>query len=300
MDIRTVSDAIATAIERAAQGVVEVRGSRRPASGVVWTDSLVITVSHAVRAEALVVVKPDGTEAAATVVGRDRATDLAVIEVEGGGLVPVTWATGRPRVGALVFPAGRVRGRPRATLGLVSDVAGAWQTFRGGAVSAWIEVDAALPTGLSGGPLVDADGAVVGLNTASLTHRGAVLPADTVQQVAERIRDHGTIEPGYVGVGFHPGTLPDAVAAVAGQPDALMAVSIEPGGPGEQGGVQVGDALVRIDGQAVTGIRHLIGLLTAKGADAEVTLTVVRAGQLQDLAVTLGARPRRRRHRRCG
>lgn len=296
MDIRTVSSAIADAVEQAGPGIVEVRGSRRPASGVAWTDHLVITVSHAVRADEIVVTTADGKEAAATLVGRDRATDLAVLEVGEGGLVPVRFGA-VPRVGELVLPMARVRGRTRATLGLVSDVAGAWQTFRGGAVDAWIEVDASLPGGFSGGPLMSADGAVVGLNTATLTHRGAVLPASTVVEVAQRLRDHGTIEPGYLGVGFHPGTLPTEVAATVGQAEALMAVSIEPGGPGEQAGVQIGDALVQVDGQPVTGLRHLVGLLTAKGADAEVVLTMVRAGTPTAVTVNLGARPRRRR--RC-
>ncbi len=296
MDIRQISEGLADAVARAGQSVVEVRAGRRPASGVAWTDELVLTTHHTVRRDdGIVVLGPSGEEQSAVLVGRDGSTDLALLKVSGGGLAPATFEpTASLRVGSLVLPIGRVGGRARATLGIVSDMAGPWQTSRGGQVDHWVEVDAALPPGFGGGPLSDPEGRVRGLNTPGLTHRGAVLPVATVVRVAERLRDHGTLAPGYLGVGFYPGTLPDDVAAVAGQVEALMSVSIEPGGPGEKAGVQVGDALVRLDDQPVHGLRQLVGLLTAAGADREVRLTVVRAGALHTLSVTLAARPGRR------
>jgi S1-C subfamily serine protease len=124
-----------------------------------------------------------------------------------------------------------------------------------------------------------------------------VLPRQTLATVAERLVKHGTAAPGYLGVGFYPGTLPDDLASAVGQADALMAVSLEPGGSGEKAGLLVGDALIQIDGRPVTGLRQLVGVLTAKGAGAQVSLTVVRAGRVIDVGVELGARKgRRRRH----
>ncbi len=295
-DIRVLSEGIADAIEAVGRSVVEISGGRRPGGGVVFDADHVVTTSHLIRREEGIVVRdPAGNERAAILIGRDPSTDLALLKVADGGLVPATWASDAAlRVGQLVFPVARLRGRLRSTMGILSDLGSAWQTSRGGQIDTWVEVDATLPAGFSGGPLIDASGAVIGLNTSGLTHRGAVLPHATVLRVARRLEEHGTIAPGYLGVGFYPGTLPEDVAALAGQSDALMSVSLEPGGPGERAGVHVGDALLRLDGAPVTGLRHLVGLLAARGARAEVVLTVVRAGKLQDVSVTLGSRPPRR------
>ena len=197
-------------------------------------------------------------------------------------------------VGTLVFPLGRRSGQVRAALGIVAERGDAWQTSTGGAVDTWLDVDGSLPAGFSGGPLLDADGHVIGLNTSALTPRGAVLSRSTVERIVNRLEQFGTAAPGYLGAGFYGGTLPQDVAQIAGQTDALMTVSLEPGGPAITSGLLVGDALVRIDGQPLTGLRHLLATLSAKGAGANVVLTVLRAGALQDIPLTLGARPRPR------
>lgn len=293
--IRELSDGIAAAVRSVSSAVVTVKARRRPSSGVVWSEELVVTASHAIhREEGVTVVLGDGTERAATLVGRDPSTDLALLRVAGGGLTPAQWNSGEVELGALVFPVGRP-GALRVAMGLVAERRGAWQTANGGLIDAWIDVDASLPHGFSGGPLVDADGKVLGMNTSALTPRGAVVPHSTVARVVARIEQHGTAAPGYLGAGFYPGTLPDEVAALAGQTEALMTVTLEPDGPSRRGGLLVGDALVRLDGQPVVSLRQLLGVLAAKGAGATVRLTVVRAGALAEVDVTLGTRPHRQR-----
>ena len=228
-------------------------------------------------------------------VGRDHARDLALLKVANGGLTAATWIEDPSllKVGNLVVLTGRTDSRIHAALGMVSDVGGAWQTARGGEIDQWIEVDATLQPFMSGGGLLTLSGTFAGLDTAGLTHRGAVVPVSTLRPVIERLEAHGTIAPGYLGVGFHPGTLSGDAARAAGQHDVLMAVSVEPGGPGEAADVVVGDALLSIDGQAITGLRHLIGLLTAKGAQTTVSLSLVRGGEVIARSVKLGERPRR-------
>ncbi|MEO0603652.1 MAG: PDZ domain-containing protein, partial [Myxococcota bacterium] len=197
------------------------------------------------------------------------------------------------KVGNLVVLTGRTDGRIHVTLGMVGDVDGSWQTARGGQIDQWIEVDATLAPFMSGGGLLTTSGAFAGLDTAGLTHRGAVVPVSTLRRVVAHLEEHGTVAPGYLGVGFQPGSLSGDAARAAGQHDVLVAVSVEPGGPGEGADVMAGDALLSIDGQSVTGLRHLIGLLTAKGAGTTVTLSLVRSGDVIERSVALGERPRR-------
>ncbi len=298
MTIEALSDGIADAIAAVGASVVSVRGSRRvPASGLVWGPQHVVTTHHALRrVEALMVVDADDQARSASVVGRDPATDLALLEVDGEPLVVAPLAADAARVGQLVFPVGRTT-TLGAAFGLVATVGGPWTTGHGGQVDRWIEVDGSLPRGFSGGPLVSARGEVVGINTTQLSRRGAVVPHATITRVVERLMTHGSVAPGYLGVGFYPGTLPAELAATVGQEQALMAVSLEPGGPGEAAGLLVGDALVHIDEVPMTGLRQLVGMLGALGADREVQLTVLRAGQIVTVLATLGARPPRRRRR---
>lgn len=296
MSIQQLSEDLANLVDRASASIVEVRGGRRPHSGIVWSPDRIVTTGHALRRdEGIVVVLPNGDERAAIIVGRDYATDLALLKVADGGLTPAPWMDDPAglRVGNLVVLTGRIQGRMHSALGMVSDRSGPWQTARGGEVDAWIEVDATLAPFMSGGGLLTTAGTFAGLDTAGLTHRGAVVPVPTLRRVVERLETHGTVLPGYLGVGFHPGTLSGDAAREAGQIDVLMAVSVEPGGPGERADVAVGDALLRIDEQPVTGLRHLIGLLTAKGAGTEVTLSLVRSGERIDRKVKLGERPKR-------
>ncbi len=280
-----VSEGIADAVAAVGPSVVEVRGRRRPASGVVVAAERVVTASHVVTRDAeVVVVGEDGVERPATLVGRDPATDLALLKVEGLTAPAITWSdAAKVRVGALVLPAARLGRGVRVVLGVVSGVGGAWKTALGGDVDRWVDVHADLPPGFSGGPLVDASGGAVGVNTRGLTPHGAVLPGAVVARVAARIEATGPVPPGYLGVGFYP----------AGSPEQLVVVSVEPGGPGDAAGVQVGDVLSRFDGVAVEGIRHLLGLLGARGAGAAVTLAITRGGDPREVAITLAQRPAR-------
>jgi S1-C subfamily serine protease len=243
--LRQVSDGIAAALEAVAPHVVEVRGRRRPASGIVWGPDRVVTAAHTLRRDTeLEVVDATGKVHPAELAGRDPSTDLALLRVPGATFAPPTWADpATVKVGSIVLPVGRAGASVRTVLGIVADKGGPWQTMTGGHVDAWIDVDANLPPGFSGGPLVDADGHVVGLSTNGLTPRGAVLVRSTVERVVDRLEKHGSAAPGYLGVGFFP----------AGDGDALVVVSVAPDGPGARAGVAVGDLLRTRDGIAVHG-----------------------------------------------
>ncbi len=285
--LRDVSDGLAAAIDRIGPSIVEVRGRRRPAAGVAVAAERVVTASHVLQRDGdFSVVDAGGRELPATLVGRDPATDLALLAVPGAAFTPVTWADPTTlRVGSLVLPAARQHGTVRVVLGVVSGLGPAWKTALGGEIERWIDVHTDLPGGFSGGPLVDADGHAVGIDTRALTPRGAVLPPEVVARVTAQLEARGTVQPGYLGVGFYP--------ASGGDAERLVVVSVEPGGPGDTAGIGVGDVLHRFDGIEVDGVRHLLGLLAARGAGAEVVLSMHRGGDQREVKLALAARPGR-------
>jgi len=228
----------------------------------------------------------DGHEVDAEVVGRHRALDLALVRVD-AELPAVRWAE-VPEVGHLVVPVGA---GPRATLGLIQAVDGPWHTPRGAEVDAWLEVDGTLPRGFSGGPLLAADGAVIGMNTRRLVRGGTTLPASTIRAAVAALLERGTVEPGFLGIGATRATLTEAQAEAAGQDTALLVVAVESDSPAE-GVVTVGDIVLTVAGEAVHGVPSLRRVLDGHGPDSEVVLTLLDGDQVVDRTVTLGSRPK--------
>src|SRR5215212_8735028 len=156
--LAALSDGMADAVENVGAAVVRVNGRRRrPASGVVYAPDTVLTASHVLeREEDLTVGTSDGRALPARFVGRDPASDLAVLKVEGLGVEAAVPAEGAPRIGQLalaVASPGRGEG-PRASLGVVSSVGGPMRTWRGPRLERYIQTDATPYPGFSGGPLI--------------------------------------------------------------------------------------------------------------------------------------------------
>jgi S1-C subfamily serine protease len=235
---------------------------------------------------------PDGRTVAAALVGRDPTTDLAVLRAEAGGLTPPTWAEAdSARVGHLVLAVGRPGHKAMATLGIISALGEGWRTPAGGQVDRYVQTDVVMYPGFSGGPLVDANGHALGLNTSALL-RGVSLavPAATLRRVVETLLVHGRVRRGYLGVGAQPVRLPATLAQQLGQETGLLLVSVEPGSPAEQGGLLLGDTIVALDGRPVAHMDDLLDGLSGERVGVAVPVRVVRGGQVQDLTVVIGER----------
>lgn len=291
--LRTVSDALAATVEMAGSGVVRVEARRRlPASGIVWSsDGTIVTAHHVVeRDENIAVGLPDGQTVSATLVGRDPTTDLAVLRAEISNLTPPAWVEPDSlRVGHLVLALGRPGQSVQATLGIVSALGESWRTPAGGRVDRYLQTDLVMYPGFSGGPLVDAAGAVLGLNTSALL-RGISLtvPTPTLHQVVETLLTHGHVRRGYLGVSAQAVRLPKTLVEELGQETGLLLVSVEPDGPADQGGLLLGDTLVALDGQPVRHLDDLLALLSSDRVSASVPVRIVRGGLLQEVKVTVG------------
>lgn len=293
-----LSDGMVDAVARISPTVVRVHGRRRrPSSGVVYAPEMVLAASHALeREEDITVGTHDGRTLPARFIGRDPSSDLAVLAVEDLEIEAAEPAEGEARVGQLVLAMGRTgRGEgPRASLGIVSGVGGPLRTRWGLRLERYIQTDAAPYPGLSGGPLVDVRGGVVGILTSGISRGGALaIPADLAWSVAATLSERGSLRRGYLGILSQPVHLPDAQRAGLDRQGGLLVVGVEDGSPAATGGMMVGDIVVTLDEHPVEETEDLLTLLVGERVGAPVSVGVLRGGETSVLRITVGERPQR-------
>src|SRR5690348_7267399 len=198
----SLSNELAGAVERIAPSIVAVHARRRlPSTGIHWRPGIVVTAEHTVRAEdGLTVETPDGRSHPATLVGRDPGTDLAVLKIttDLDGPPAPRGDDGALRVGHMVLALGY---GPRAGWGVISALGPRWRTWRGGEIDRLVRLDLVLYPGFSGGPLVDAAGHVVGVNTSALARDSRLaVPVTTVGRVVDELLRQGHVSRGYLGI----------------------------------------------------------------------------------------------------
>src|SRR5688572_26511754 len=291
-----LSDALADAAEKAGKATVIVNARRRmPASGIVYAADLVLTANHIIeREDDITVVLGDGTEIPAKVAGRDDGSDLAVLKLERPvGVETVAELTKSPaRLGQIAL----VLGRPtpdgiEASLGTVSAIGGPIRTGRGGMLERYIRTDSISYPGFSGGPLVAADGTVLGLNTSGLANGAAVtLPADIAWRIADTLVTHGRIKRGYLGIRSQTVDISEAAqkALQREQTTGLLIVGVEGGSPADKGGLIVGDILVGVAGEPVLHHDELFTRLNGDVVGKSTPIDLLRGGQPQTLNVVIG------------
>ena len=291
----TLSDAFAELVEAAGPSVVRVSGGRRPSSGLIWSaDGLVLAAERLLRRDDdITVTLGDRRELQATLAGRDPSTDLALLRIPATGLPTLSWreADGL-RVGHLALALGRPGRTVRARLGILSAVGEGWQVPGGSRVERYIEADIEPAFGISGGPLLDGSGQVIGVNTAGLRREIVLtIPTATVRRITETLLAHGRIRRGYLGVAAQTVPVPSALEQTVGQRAGLLVHAVEPDSPAERAGVMIGDLVLSIGGRPVHRPDQLLGLLTEDRIGATEKVQVVRAGQVRDVQVTIGDRP---------
>src|ERR1700738_3658081 len=281
-----LSREIAELVGRLASSIVRIDARQgRPATGIIWADNLVLTADHVLEHEDTIQVTGSQAAVKAAVAGRDPGTDLALLRTEGlkGAPAPRGRSTDI-RPGHLVIALGQP-GDLQVTFGIVSGLSGSFRSWRGGQVESLIQTTAELLPGFSGGPLVDAEGRVIGINSWNFG-RGVsrALPVETAERVAESLKTHGRIRRAYLGLGAQPVRLSQALAGQIGQESGL---AVEAGGPAQTAGLLQGDTIVAIDGDPVRHLDELFGKLSALEVGSAHRLGVVRAGERKDIAITV-------------
>jgi len=290
------SNALADAASKAGDATVLVSARRRmPASGVHYAPGLVLTANHTIeREEGIPVLFGSGAQTTASLVGRDPASDLAVLRLEqaAGPLIGRSAQDGR--VGQLVLSLGRPsEGGIEASLGVISSVGGPVRMHGGGLLERFLRTDTIPYPGFSGGPLVDAEGLVLGINTSGLTPGSSLtIPASLAWSVAETLAQHGKVRRGFLGVRSQPVELPASARQALGREQAsgLLLVGVDEGSPAAQGGLMLGDVLVGLAGQTVEDPDALLGMLSGSLVGASTAVEILRGGQPLTLSVVVGER----------
>jgi serine protease Do len=290
--LQEIQDAVAGVAERVGPSVVGLGRGWGRGSGVVTAAGVVLTNAHVLRGEEVAVSFADGRTQHGRVAGADPDLDLAAIAVDTGDAAPVAWEPERVAglgVGAPVFALANPGGRGlRATFGLVSSTGRSFRGPRGRRIGGSIEHTAPLPRGSSGGPLVDADGRLLGLN--SIRVEGGLilaLPADAgTRRRAEALASGSGAERPRLGIAIAPPRAARRMRAAVGLPprDGLLVRGVEEDGPAASAGIERGDLLVGVNGTALTSVDELFDALET---DTSLTLQVLRGTDEREVAITL-------------
>jgi S1-C subfamily serine protease len=299
-----LDQALAAAVATAGRSVVHVaRGHGHAGTGIVWADDLVISASfHTPDRTRVGVAAPVGNPGGehdveldsrdAEVIGRDPGTDVALLRVACGGLAPATFRElGALAVGNLALALGRPGRSVRASLRAIGVLGPAIRTPHGGRLERYVESDRQIPRGFAGGPLIDADGAVIGMNTRTLLRgEDLAVPTATLRRVVDELAAHGGVRRGYLGVGAFPAQLSPPLAQLAGRDRGALVANVEDGAPAATAGIIVGDIIVEVAGTPVTDPDSLRLALGDRPGET-VELIVLRGGAKHTLSVGLGSRP---------
>jgi S1-C subfamily serine protease len=295
----SLSNGLADAVERASAAIVQVHGHRRPAAGVVFAPDLILAPAQVLDTDVATVRVASGATHEGAVLGRAFSMGLAVIRVKDLGATPLVVAP-EPRVGHLALAVGRTySGGVMATLTNVAVVGGPLRTGRASELERVIRIAQAPHGALTGGALVDGAGRAFGVITGTdIRGTTVVIPAALAWGIGEQIVKQGGTRQGFLGVSSTTVALPERQRGGGTQTHGLLVTGVVKGAPADAAGILIGDVILALDGRMVEEPEALLMLLRAERTAAASTLTVLRAGELREVAVTIGERPVRESTRR--
>ena len=285
-------------------GTVTQRGGSLGSGFIISPDGYIVTNNHVISparngatVDEITVIMSDRKEYTARLVGRDVASDLAVLKIEAQNLPFVRFGDStRARVGDWVVAIGNPFGLGgTVTAGIVSALHRGIQG--GGAYDRYIQTDAAINTGNSGGPMFDLNGNVIGINTALISPTGGnvgigfAIPAEQAAPVINALRRGERPERGYIGVSLQP--LDESVAAALGIPKdrGELIRGVTPGGAAERAGIRQGDVIVKVAGREVTQDESLAYLVAQQPVGTRVPMELIRGGRRMTVNVVVAQRP---------
>ena len=288
------SDSIATIVEAVAARTTAVRGRGRHAlgCGVAWRPGILVTAAHVFgRAPAAAPAVMPRQTADLALIGADAPTDVAVFRLPDEELPAVEPSSSPTRPGNLAIVVGRTQdSEVTASVTVINRVSGTWQTWLGGRIDELIRLDCTLPDGLSGAPVADASGKVLGFATSALSRTHAiVIPSRTISRVVDELLAKGHVSRAFLGIGVQPVPIPNA-ASEQETSLGLLVTSMLPSGPAAQAGLLIGDILVDVGEQRAGSLAQLREAL-AGNIGRSVPVSLIRGGAPTRVDVTVGQWP---------
>jgi S1-C subfamily serine protease len=285
------SNHVADIVAASSPAVVQVRGRRRPASGVIYAPDVVVTTARAVGSEdGVQVTAPDGRVLDAELAGWDLTTHVAVLKVPGLGGSAVTPSPAAVRVGQLALGLARSWSNSlTASAGIVAVIGGPLSTGRRRAIDQVIRITAPMHDGFSGGACLDASGGAIGLVTgARIRGFRVVIPAAIAWKAATDVLEHGRPRRGYLGVAGQAVQFGAGQQAAGDRQTGVLIVGVTPDSPAALGGLIVGDVLTDFDGQPIESPEDLLDVLVGDRVGRQVELRILRGGKPATLSVAVG------------
>jgi S1-C subfamily serine protease len=289
-----MSNALAERARLARPSVVKISAQgHRARSGTLWRKDVVIAAEQGFPdvGEATVTLA-DGSTLAARIAGRDAATNVIALRLDGGPEMAPPPAA-EPQPGTLVLAFGAAEEGVSVRLGVVHSVGSAWHSRAGGRIDRRIILDISLGHREEGGPVLDAGGGLLGMSTLGPRRSVLVIPSATVDGVIEPLLSTGRVERGWLGVALQPVLLPEALQTIAGQSRGLIIMGVSKDGPAARAKVQVGDILLSVGGESVARPITVAQRLGPDSVGQQIELRLIRAGTPQTLQATVGVRPPR-------
>ena len=290
--LKSISDATSALVHKLNKSVVSVNAQMSRGTGVVLDkQGYIVTCNHVLAGCNTVRVGQGEKTFEARVIGIDSYNDIALLKADQGNFEPIEMgnsenlSTGQ-FVLALANPFNRKQ--PTATTGIVTNPDSSIQGFRGTAMENVIATDAKLNPGFSGGPLIDAEGKLIGINSAYVWQRGIAIPINRVKTITDRLVSGGKIKKAYLGLIANTVAIPQEIQEEAGieQETGVMVFQVERGAPAKKAGLTMGDVIIAFNGKPVTEFYDLPKLLSEDVAGKKGTLTLIRKDKLQELIIT--------------
>ncbi|MFL5638138.1 MAG: S1C family serine protease [Gemmatimonadaceae bacterium] len=297
-----LSSQLSSAVDTAGKSIVAIHARRRiPSSGIVWRDGIIVSASHTVRRDDdIPITLPNGDSAVAKIAGRDSATDIIALRIDAASGDAKSYVASRAdssslRVGSLVLAVGRPGRNVTASFGIISAVGEGWRTWQGARIDRVLRLDLAVYDGFSGGPLVDASGAVLGLNNSALA-RGTpmALPTAAVDRVVDELLETGHVRRPFIGVAVQPVELSASLVKQhkLANDAGLLIVSIADSSPADKAGMLLGDVLLEANGHPLGRPDDLLDALSSVAGGGVITLKFLRGGVVKTTSVTPADRGR--------
>ena len=286
------SNALAARADAAKGTVVAIRlAHERHVTGMLWQSGIVVTSEQALpRKDEFELVAPGGSILKANIAGRDSSTNVAILKTAEQIAAPAI-AAGEARTGAMALAIGADgTGGVSARLGLVNLAGPEWHSSRGGLIDRRIVLDVRLAHREEGGPVFDADGALLGTSTFGPRGQVIVIPTATIARVVPLLLKDGRIARGWLGVALQAVAVPDALRESAGQSSGLMVMSVVENGPAAQAGILAGDIILSVDGTAAHRFRKMARHFGADSIGRKAELRLIRSGAVMTVQATIAER----------